>query len=184
MKKETRGFRIDARRPTAVVSMLAFAFCVPMQIMGYADRLNDPKTAAALVFLPVLGASLMIAAILTGGKKAVRLSVFPVFIGVMGFVFKLMMDPRGTSLSHHIAAIVLYIGIVALWALTVCFVIKTKWVLAALFPIPFFKHLFLNDIPVLLGTAAPVSAATWMKEISILSYLLALFCFAVSLEKD
>ena len=184
MTTEKPGFQINSKRPAAVISTLAFALCVPSQIMGYSDRLNDLKTTAALVFLPVLSALLMIAVILSQSKKAVRFSVFPVFIGVLGFAFKLMMDPRGTSLLHHISAIVLYIGIIVLWALTVLFIIKTKWILVILFPIPFFKHLFNDDIPVLLGVAAPVPASTWFKEICILSFLLALFCFAVSLEKQ
>ena len=115
--------------------------------------------AAALVFLPVLSAVWMIAMILFFGRRDLRLSIFPVFIGVLGFAFKLGIDPRGESLLHHASAAVLSLGIVVLWALTVLYVIKTKWVLTILFLIPFFKHLFLDDLPVLLGTAPPLSAA-------------------------
>ena len=183
MKKEKRGFRIDAGHPAAIVSMLAFAICVPSQILGYANMLHDSTVAAALVFLPVLSAVLMIVTALKFGQNALWLSVFPVFIGVLGFVFKLMIDPREDGLLHHASAIALYIGIVGLWALTVFYVIKTKWVLTILFHIPFFKHLTVNDLPVLLGAAAPVSASTWLKEISMLSFMLALSFFAFSFEK-
>lgn len=183
MGKEKQGFRINARRPTAIISMLAFAFCIPMQILGYADRLNEPIVAAALVSLPVLSALLMIVVLLVFGEKAVWLSVFPVFIGVSGFVCKLMLDPRGSSLLHSVSAIVLYAAIVALWALTVLYVIKTKWVLAILFLLPFCKHIFLDDLPVLLGAAAPVPADIWLKELSMLSFMLALTFFALSFEK-
>ena len=41
-----------------------------------------------------------------------------------------------------------------------------------------------NDIPVLLGLAPPVSASIWWKEISMLLFMLALFCFAAALEKQ
>ena len=183
MKKDKQGFLLEAGRPTAVVSMLAFALCIPMQIMGYADRLNEPVVAAALVFLPVLSAVLMIVVILKLGQTALWFSIFSVFIGVLGFAFKLAIDPRETGLLHHISAIVLYLAIVTLWALTILYVIKTKWVLTFLFLIPFLKHLFVNDMPVLLGTAAPVPAAMWYKEISMLSFMLALTFYAVSLEK-
>lgn len=181
--RERQGFRINAGCPTAVVSMLAFAFCIPLQIMGYADRLNDPVVAVALVFLPALSALLMIVVILLG-RNFLRLSIFPVFIGVLGFFFKLMIDPRGTGHAHHVSAIILYLAIVALWSLTVLYVIRTKWILAILFLIPFFKHILINDIPVLLGAAAPVSAATWLKEFSMLFFMLALSFCAMSFEKD
>ncbi len=183
MKTEKQGFRIEARRPSAIVSLLAFAFCIPMQILGYASRLHEPIIAAALVFLPVLSAVWMIAMILFFGRRDLRLSIFPVFIGVLGFAFKLGIDPRGESLLHHASAAVLYLGIVVLWALTVLYVIKTKWVLTILFLIPFFKHLFLDDLPVLLGTEPPLSAAAWLKEFSMLSFMLALSSFAFSFEK-
>ena len=183
MEKEKQGFRIDARRPTAIISMLAFAFCIPMQILGYADRLNEPIVAAALVSLPVLSALLMILAIQRFGRTALWFSIFGVTVGVLGFVFKLMLDPRETGLLHHAAAVVLYVAIVALWTLTVLYVIRTKWVLVILFLVPFCKHIFLNDLPVLLGAAAPVPVSTWLKELSMLSFMLALTFFALAFEK-
>lgn len=183
MKKEKQGFRIEPTRPAAIISALAFALCIPMQILGYAERMNEPIVASALVGLPVLSALLMIAVDLRIGRNALWFSVAAVSVGVLGFVFKLVFDPRGTSLLHHVSAGVLYIGIVALWALTVFFVIKTKWILAGLFLIPFLKHLFIDDAPVLLGTAEPISASMWFKEISMLSFMLALSLCAMSFEK-
>lgn len=181
--KEKPGFCLRAERPAAIVSLLAFAFCIPMQILGYADRLREPIVAAALVFLPVLSAALMIVMILRFGRTALRLSVFPVFIGVLGFAFKLVIDPRGESLLHHASAAVLYVLIVALWALTVFYVIRTKWVLTVFFLIPFCKHVFADDLPVLLKMSAPIPASVWFKELSMLSFMLALSFFAFSFEK-
>ena len=182
MEKEKQGFRIDAGRPTAIISMLAFALSIPMQIIGNIDRLNKPIIAVALVFLPVLSALLMIVVIMKFGQKALWLTIFPIFIGVLGFAFKLMIDPRGETVMHHISAIVLYVAIVVLWALTVLYIIKTKWLLTLLFLIPFLKHIFVNDVPVLLSKAAPVSASTWFKEFSMLFFMLALTFCAVSFE--
>ncbi|MBQ3467562.1 MAG: hypothetical protein IJH21_04530, partial [Oscillospiraceae bacterium] len=68
MKKENQGFRVDCRRPTAIASILAFAFSIPMLIMGYADRLHEPLIASTVVLLPVLGAVLMIAVIIFCGR--------------------------------------------------------------------------------------------------------------------
>ena len=183
VKEEKRGFRIDPGRAAAIDSMLAFAFCIPMQILGYADRLNTPVVAAALVFLPVLSALLMILVILKFGRRALWLSVFPVCIGVLGFAFKLILDPREAGLLHHSLAAALYLLIVVLWLLTVLYVIKTKWVLAILFLLPFLKHVFIDDLPVLLGTVPAVPLSTWLKEFSMLSFMLALFFCALSFEK-
>ena len=182
MKKEKQGFWVDCRRPTAIASILAFAFSIPMLIMGYADRLHEPLIASTVVLLPVLGAALMIAVIIFYGRTKLWLTVFPVFLGVAGFFFKLVIDPRGQTLLHHIASAVLYLMIVLIWALTVFYIIKTKWILAVIFILPFLKHIFVNDIPVLTGAAAAVSASTWLKEFSMLSFLLALFFCVVSFD--
>ena len=183
MKTEKQGFRLRAGRPTAILSAICFALCIPLQILGYADSLKDPVVAGALVFLPLLSAVLMIAMILKFGRDALWLSLFAVCIGVLGFVVKLLLDPRETSLPHHVAAAALYLGIIVLWALTVLYVIRTKWVLTVLFLIPFFKHILMNDLPVLLGKVPPVPASTWLKEGSMLSFMLALSLFAASFEK-
>ena len=183
MKTDKQGFRINAGQPAAVVSMIAFACCIPFQIMGYADRLREPAVTVGLVFLTVLSALLMIAVILRHDQKALQFSCFAVGIGIIGFVFKLVIDPRDTGFTHHLLASALYIGIFVLWTLKVFYVIKTKWVLVLLFPIPFFKHIILDDMPVLLGTAAPLGASDWLKELCMLSFMLALFFFAVSLKK-
>ena len=183
MEKENHGFRIDPGSPPALVSMLCFAGSIPLLLLGYRDSLRDPLTAAGLVLPLVLSALMMIIVILKSGRTAVRLSAIPVFIGVAGFFIKLVIDPRGADLLHHVLAAVLYLAIIALWALTVLNVIRTKWVLVILFLIPFFKHLLMNDIPVLLGLVPPVSASVWLKEGSMLCFMLALSFCALSFRK-
>ena len=54
MRTEKQGFRIIARHPAAIISMAAFALCIPTQILGYAHRLNEPLIAVPVVFLTVL----------------------------------------------------------------------------------------------------------------------------------
>ena len=182
MKNQKKGFRIDPVRPSAVAAMLAFACCIPAQILGYAGCLKDLFVVLTLVFLPVLSASLMIAVILLFGRNALWLSVFPVSIGVLGFAFKLAIDPHNTGLFHHVSATVLYILIIVLWALTVLYVIRTKWILVILFLVPFMKHIFVNVIPVLVHAEPPLSVSAWMKELSMLFFMLALFLCALSFE--
>ena len=183
MKKEKQEFRILAGRPTAISSMIAFMLCIPTQTLGYAERASEPIIAMTLIVLPVLSAALMIVTIIVFGRNHLRLSIIPVCIGVLGFLFKLMIDPHETGLLHHVFAAVLYVLIIVLWALTVFYIIRTKWILTVFFLIPFFKHIFLNDIPVLLGTESPLPFSGWMKEFSMLFFMLALSLCAVSFEK-
>lgn len=181
--KEKESFRINPGSPAAIASMLAFALSIPLYTAGYADRLHEPVIAFALVFLYALSAALFIVVILKFGRKALRLSILPVFIGLLNLVFKLILDPRGAGALHHSSAIALYLSVFVLWTLTVLYVIRTKWVLALLFLVPFVKHVFADDLPVLLGTAEPVSVSTWLKEISMLLLMLAYFFCAVSFER-
>ena len=182
IKKVNKGFRIDPRHPAAVAAVIAFSCCIPSQILGYAESLNDPYVTVTLVVLPVLSASLMIAVILLFGRNALWLSVLPVCIGVLAFAFKLSIDPHGTGSLHHFSAVVLYIMIIVLWTLTVLYIIRTKWILVILFLVPFIKHVFVNVIPVLMHKTAPLSFSSWMKEFSMLFFMLALFFCALSFE--
>ena len=182
MKKEKKGFRIDPVSPAAVAAVIAFSCCIPSQILGYCESLNDPFVTVTLVVLPVLSASLMIAVILLFGRNALWLSVLPVCIGVLAFAFKLSIDPHGTGSLHHFSAVVLYIMIIVLWTLTVLYIIRTKWILVILFLVPFIKHVFVNVIPVLMHKTAPLSFSSWMKEFSMLFFMLALFFCALSFE--
>ena len=108
MKKEKQGFWVDCRRPTAIASILAFAFSIPMLIMGYADRLHEPLIASTVVLLPVLGAALMIAVIIFYGRTKLWLTVFPVFLGVIGFFFKLSLKSRTCQSFRQIVRLSLH----------------------------------------------------------------------------
>ena len=182
-KKEHRGFQVNPKCPAAIAGMLAFALCIPLQIAGYWDRLHEPLVLGTIVIPTVLSAVLMIVVILKYGRDALWLTIFPVCLGVLGFVFKLMIDPNGEGLLHRVSAIVLYFLIVVLWALTVFAIIQTKWPLTLLFLIPFFKHIVVNDLPILLGTAPAQTASAWLKEFCMLSFMLALSLCTLSFER-
>ncbi len=173
-------YTIYYKSVTAILSMLFFALTVPLRIMGYAEHFDKPYYVITQVVLPVLSAVSMIAVIIFSGQKSFWISVFPLTLGILSFIFKLFIDPRYTGILHHIACVILYSSIVVLWLLTVLHIIKTKWILAALFAIPFFIHIFAEDLPVLLGKTASLSASMWLKEGSMLCTMLALFFCALS----
>lgn len=184
MKKLNSRFYVDYKRPLAILSMVAFALAVPFRLLGYADKLLDPMYGITQVLLPVLCSVLMIAVLIWKGKDALWLSVIPVALGILSFMFKLFIDPRKVTFLHHAAAIVLYLAVIVLWLLTVIDVIKTKWVLVVLFILPFFKHLLMDDLPILLGKAPNISMDMWFKELSMLLTMVSLsLCAAAFLRK-
>ena len=185
MRKHQAGFYVDYKRPAAIVSMIAFALAVPFRLIGYADKLWEPMYGITQVLLPVLCSVLMIALIIKKGRDALWLSVIPVFLGVLSFMFKLFIDPRSVSFLHHAAAILLYLAVVVLWLLTVIYIIQTKWVLVVLFILPFFKHILMDDLPIFLGKAPMIPADMWLKEVSMLLTMAALsFCAAAFQKPD
>ncbi len=182
MKREISSFRLSCRHPAAILSIIAFILSVILRIAGYADRFIDPLFAITQIALPVISSLSMILIMIRFGQNSLWLSIFPVFLGLFSFMFKLFIDPRKVSFLHHFAAIVLYLAIGALWTLTVFKIIKTKWILTILFLLPFVKHILMDDLPVLLGIAPPISADTILKEFSMLFTMLALSLCAAAFE--
>ena len=162
--------------------MVVFALAVPFRLIGYADKITDPMYGITQVLLPVLCSILMIAMIIKKGKDALWLSVIPVTLGVLSFMFKLFIDPRSVSFLHHASAILLYLAVIVLWLLTVIYVIKTKWVLVILFILPFIKHVVMDDLPIFLGKAPMISADMWFKELSMLLTMVALSLCALAFQ--
>lgn len=183
MKSINSWFYVDYKSPAAILSMIAFALAIPFRLIGYADKMFVPIYGITQVLLPVLCSVLMIAFLIAKGKKALWLTVIPVFLGVLSFMFKLFIDPRSVSFLHHAAAVLLYLAVVALWLLTVIYVIKTKWVLVILFILPFIKHIFMDDLPIFLGKAPMIPQDMWFKELSMLLTMVALSLCAVSFKK-
>ena len=175
---------MDHKSYTAIISILALSLSIPFGVLSCAGRLNDPFYIITQAGLSSLSLALLIAIIIRYGQKKLWLSIFPVSLGVLSFIFKLFIDPRGKSILHHTAAILLYIAIITLWLLTVLYIIKSKWVLVILFTLATLKHIILDDIPVLLGKAAPISTAMWLKECSILLTMVGLAFCAASFKKS
>ena len=184
MNENLVKFYIDCRSLPAILSCVMFALSVPFRILGYTEHFDKPFYVVTQVILPTLCAALMIVSIIFFGRDRLWITVFPLTLGVLSFFFKLFIDPRYTGMLHHVAAGLLYAFIVALWLLTVLYVIKTKWILVVLFTIPLLIHIFGEDLPVILGKADPISASMWLKEGSMLSIMLALIFCALSFKTN
>ena len=184
MKDNKKNLYIDYKSPMAIVSYLFFLASIPFRILGYSEHFNAPFIFITQVILPIACAIFMIIAFIAFGRRALWISAIPLSLGVLSFVFKLFIDPRYTGLLHHIACAILYSMIVLLWILTIKSIIKTKWILAAIFLAPILIHLFIEDLPILLGKAAPLPTSMWLKEGSMLCIMFALLFCTLSFRSE
>ena len=99
MKEHAIRFIVDYRSATALASFFFFALSVPFRILGYQEHFGKPFYVVTQVVLPTLCAVLMIFVMIKFGKTALWVSVFPLTLGVLSFVFKLFIDPR---ISSHV----------------------------------------------------------------------------------
>ncbi len=176
-------FSVDYKKPTALICMTAFALSIPFRILGYKEYLGRPIYLFSQVILPVLCAALMIVFLIGFGKEKLSLTLIPLTLGVISFIFKLFIDPRFTGILHHVVCAILYSAIIVLWQLTVSGKIKNKWVIVILFALPFLFHIFAEDLPVVMGFSPALSTSMWLKEFSMLCIMFGLSMCGMAFEK-
>lgn len=181
-KREHMRFYIERTNIFAILCMILMVLSVLFRILGSQGRWQDAFYVITQVVLIALCALFMILVILFFGKNKIWLSSIPVFLGVVSFVFKLFINPRFTGVFHHVLCVLLYSAIVLLWVLSVTGIIRTKWLLVIIFALPLLVHLFIEDLPVLIGSAAPLSMSAWMQEFSMLCIMSGLICFALAMK--
>ena len=182
MKEISSYFYVDYRSITAIISIIFFVMSIFPRYFGYKENFCKPFTVVTQMVLPIFCAVSMIIVIILFGKNNLWLSVFPLSLGVLSFIFKLFIDPRYTGILHHVACAILYSAIIILWFLTVQGTIRTPLVLTGLFVIPLLIHILGEDLPVILGKTAPISKAMWLKEASMLCLMLALTFLTISFQ--
>ena len=134
-----------------------------------------------MLVLPVFCCVLMALCIILLGRKGFFLSVIPVLLGVVFFVYSALSSydtwvPIVLSVLLCLVTAVVYTATVFGW-------IRTKWLLPPLFALPFLYHVIMVDIPALSNSSVPISLADGMKEMSFLGIMLALFCVSMALKK-
>ena len=162
----------------AMVILLALS--VAFRIIGCWGLWTDRNYAVLQIALPVFSALLMIALVWFFGKHALWLSFVPVLLGAVFFIIKSL---GFENLLHTILCIVLYVMVIVMYFCTVFGIIRTKWILAALFGLPFLYHVFVEDLPALQNTANPVTFSAGMQEMGVLCILLGLFFLSLSMKK-
>ena len=180
MKTEKIKFYTERNSFGVQAMIILMALSVAFRVIGCWGLWSDRSFALAQIALPIGSALLLIAFVWLFGRRALWTTFIPVILGAVFFIVKSL---GFESMVHTVLCILLYAAVIALYTGTVFGVIRTKWILAALFGLPFLYHIFVEDLPALRDTANPVSFSSGMQEMSVLCIMLGLFCLALSMKK-
>ena len=161
--------------------IILMALSIAFRLIGCWGLWHDRSFALTQIALPIGSALLLMVFVWLFGRRALWLSFIPVILGAVFFIIKSL---GFESTVHTVLCILLYAAVIALYSGTVFGLIQTKWILVALFGLPFLYHIFIEDLPALGDTVNPVSFSGGMQEMSVLCIMLGLFCLSFSMKKS
>ena len=180
MSKEKVKFSVEPNSFGVQAMMILMGLSVVFRLIGCWGLWTDRNYLAFQIGLPIFSALLMILFVWFFGRRALWLTVIPVFLGVVFFIIRSL---SFESQLHTVLCILLYIVVLVLYFCTVFGIVKTKWFLVPLFGLPFLYHVFIEDLAALRDTVNPVSFADGMQEMGILCIMLGLLCLSLSMKK-
>ena len=173
-------FYLDKTGFFAESAMIFLVLAAVFRFFGCWGMWENKGEYVMLTLLPIFCCLLMTLCIILFGRKGFFLSVIPVMLGVVFFVWKALYYPSWVNtvicVVYNLAVAVIYTGTVFGW-------IPTKWLLVPMFALPFLYRVSVIDIPALSNKAEPVLFSTGMQELSILGILAGMFCTAMALRK-
>ena len=188
-------FFIDRKSFFGRTAITSAVLAVLFRLIGSIGFWADKTYLRFGLLLPVCACLLFALSVFFLGKKAFWTSAAGVLAGAVFFIYRLLHedalgdefiihDSTGTFSNELWTALFIaaYIIIAVIYILTVFSAIKTKWVIAALFFIPFAAHLY-YDYTILANRSIAVSAASMMNELSVLTVLCGAFFASVGLKK-
>ena len=181
MKTERVKFYTERNSFGVQAMIILMALSIAFRLIGCWGLWNDRSFALAQIALPIGSALLLMVFVWLFGRRALWMTFVPVILGAVFFIIKSL---GFESTIHTVLCILLYAAVIALYSGTVFGLIQTKWILVALFGLPFLYHIFIEDLPVLGDTANPVSFSGGMQEMSVLCIMLGLFCLSISMKKS
>ena len=181
MKTDRVRFYVEKNSFGVQAMTILMSLSAVFRLIGCWGLWNDRNYAVMQIALPVLSALLLILSVWAAGKKALWLSFIPVVLGAVFFIIKSL---SFESTIHTVLCIILYVGVIALYFCTAFGILRTKWILTALFCAAFLYHVFVEDLAALRDTANPVSFAAGMQEMGVLCIILGLFFLCLSMKKS
>lgn len=177
--KSRAKFFVDRDGALVHAAVIFMALAAVFRLVGCWGLWSEASFAVLQIALPVLCALLFIVCLQLFGKRALWTTVLPVILGVVFFIARAL---GFESLAYTLGAILACILIAAAYTATVFGFVRTKWLVLPLIALLFLYKLCIVDAAALKNTAAPVSFAAGMQEISVLCALLSLFSTALAMK--
>ena len=157
-------FYLDKTGFFAESAMIFLVLAAVFRFFGCWGMWENRGEYVMLTLLPIFCCLLMTLCIILFGRKGFFLSVIPVMLGMVFFIWKALYYPSWVNtvicVVYNLAVAVIYTGTVFGW-------IPTKWLLVPMFALPFLYRVSVIDIPALSNKAEPVLFSTGMQELSI-----------------
>ena len=171
-----RGYLLDRHRPMTMVSAGFMLASAALRLIWWARWPAEAARAgfAAQVALPVGACVLFAAAILLLGRRALWVSAFPAFLGVLFFILK----AQDFVWWHRLLCTILYLAVAVLYGLT-AFGVPIRKLLLPLFGLPLAFHLLVED---LFLRGPDYTAGQWLQEISVLCIMTSLLTAAMAMK--
>ena len=128
--KEKVKFSVERTSIGVHAMIILMALSAAFRIIGCWGMWTDRNFLVFQICLPILSALLMILLVWLFGRRALWMTVIPVFLGVVFFIVKSL---SFESQLHTVLCILLYIVILGVYCCTVFGILKTKWFLVPLF---------------------------------------------------
>ena len=177
---EKTRFYLDKTGFFAESAMIFLVLAAVFRFFGCWGMWENRGEYVMLTLLPIFCCLLMTLCIILFGRKGFFLSVIPVMLGMVFFIWKALYYPSWVNtvicVVYNLAVAVIYTGTVFGW-------IPTKWLLVPMFALPFLYRVSVIDIPALSNKAEPVLFSDGMQELSILGILAGMFCVAMALRR-
>ena len=159
--------------------MLLMAFSAVLRLIYYPQKDLSCADAWVYLYIPLLSAVLYIVFLLLWGRRTLVPLCLPVAGGVAFFIIKAF---TFASPLHTALCCVLYGGVLVLTCLTLCGILRIKYLLYPLFGLPLLVHAAM-DINELFFAAECTPLAEFPPEASVLCIMAALLCLALAMEK-
>ena len=174
MKK--RGYTLDRRRPLTMLSAGFMLASAALRLVWWGLWPGEAAQAGlgTQVALPVGACVLFAAAISLLGRRALWVSAFPAFLGVLFFILK----ARDFVWWHQMLCTVLYLAVAVLYGLT-AFGVPIRKLLLPLFGLPLAFHLLVED---LFLRGPDYGPGQWLQEISVLCIMASLLTAALAMR--
>lgn len=173
-------FIIPRHSPAVHLSMGFMAAAGVIRILYFCLTPWMPELFFVHLFLPLLAIVLFLVTVPLCGETTPQWTAASVFTGIVFFILKSF---TFTTVLHTILCILLYLTVLALYSLTICGVIRTKYLLYPLFGLPLLYHIFVEDMEYYILASPRPPFVEWLPEISVLCIMAALLSLSFSIRK-